>query len=133
MTGYRLPASWMEFHAKDDVNRDPTTWWAPTSDCAEEMLRSCGFCNVTTVSAAHRRAVLHAFSPEFSEEGLQIVRQYGEEPVATAYSALTGREVATGAAASAIQGLSTPEFAQLKQQLAEDRARRWHQEERWRP
>ena len=63
LTGYRPPESWNEFYPGDEINHDPTTWWAPTTRCAEDMLRSCGFCGVKTVSNALRRGMFHGFSP----------------------------------------------------------------------
>lgn len=131
ITGYTPPQLWMEFYPSDEINRDPTTWWAPTITCAEAMLRSCGFCGVQTVSTAHRRAVFHAFVPSLAPDPDRLVDEYGEELLAETCSQMTGRSVGKSEVVPTLRALSVTAFGRLKQSLAEARAKHWHQVERW--
>lgn len=50
----------MRFIAGDELNGDPTNWWAPTPSCVKAMLHDVGFASVTVSPGSSTRAVFHA-------------------------------------------------------------------------
>ena len=79
LPGARADFESMEFYEGDEIHRDPTTWWTPSSSCVRAMLRSCGFCDVTEVWSSENRAVFHAFHPRRGEEARRFMKECGEE------------------------------------------------------
>ena len=131
LTGYQPSQSWMEFYLGDDINRDPTTWWAPTARCAEEMLRSCGFCGVKTLANEFRRGMFHAFSPAVGDDVEALVRTFGASLVASISAQMVGRTVTDREVTGLLRTLSIVEFGHVRQAVAEARSKQWHQVERF--
>jgi tRNA (mo5U34)-methyltransferase len=130
LTGSYTPQMWMEFYPGGEINRDPTTWWAPTPECGVAMLESCGFCDVRVVHNAHRRAVFHAFAPQHSSDAVRVIDEYGSQSVTRACSAI-GYKGSAEDVTDYVRGLSIPEFGRLKQLLSEAKGKHWHQVTRW--
>ncbi len=56
--GVHIPANeniplW-EFYGKDEINNDPTTWWAPNEEGLKDMLTACGFSKVQIKSGTNQ-------------------------------------------------------------------------------
>jgi tRNA (mo5U34)-methyltransferase len=75
----RSPEHFMRF-AGPSGSKDATNWWFPTVPCVEEMLRSCGFCNVSCVDYRHGRAFVHGFAPA----GGMSITEHAEQQQVTA-------------------------------------------------
>jgi hypothetical protein len=131
LTGYKAPQSWMEFYPGDEINRDPTTWWAPTPRCAEEMLRSCGFCGVKTVSNALRRGMFHGFPPRQGEDVEVLLRAYGRTLVASICTQVVGRQTTEAEVLDTLREMTIVDFGRVRQGVAEARSKHWHQGDRW--
>lgn len=131
VTGFEPSRSWMEFYENDQINKDPTTWWAPTISCVESMLRAVGFCGVKTLSTVYRRGVFHAFPPGYGDDVDKLISRYGEHAVAQAWNDVLGKTIELEAIPLALRGLSVVQFGEIKQVLAESAAKKWHQVDRW--
>lgn len=126
-----FPVAYMEFYAKEEINRDPTTWWAPTTVCAEAMLQSCGFCGVKTVYSKFGRGVFHASSPKNENDAEQLIAQFGTDPVSRVCASVLNSDVSSADLASTLKGCSITKFAKIRQLVAEARSKQWHQVDRW--
>jgi hypothetical protein len=115
-----------------DFNYDPTTFWAPSSACAQGMLRLCGFCGVQTFSEVGERGVFHGFSPAQGDDAERAVAAYGRKHVAHAASRVLGQPVGDEQLLQELKGASIPEFGQIRQSAAEARAKEWQHGDRWR-
>ena len=131
LVGADNAASSMLFHEGDEVNRDPTNWWSPTARCVEAMLRSSGFCDVKTVARRRARGVIQGFSPRHGADVPELERNYGSAEVARHLNAILGESNSEASLESRLRSLSIPQFAMLRQTLAEDRSKRWHQHDKW--
>jgi hypothetical protein len=124
-------SSSMLFHEGDEVNRDPTNWWSPTARCVEAMLRSCGFCAVRTVAARRARGVVHGFAPRHGDDVANMIRRYGTERVAAQSARCFDWPADAAGIEPRLRQASIPQFATLRQALAESASKQWHQHERW--
>jgi len=131
LSGYEPPQHWMQFFPSEEVNHDPTTFWAPSFACAEAMLRSCGFCGVKTVSSTSNRGVFHGFSPAEGDDVERLIERVGPSLVAQAATEVLGRQIDAGSLAGALRAASIPDFGRIRQAAAELKAKDWHQRGRW--
>jgi tRNA (mo5U34)-methyltransferase len=120
----------MAFFESDEINHDPTTWWAPSVPCLTAMLRSCGFENVETVWAEGDRAIVRGYHPRLTGAGEALVAKYGAARVADAYAHVTATP-APAQLAQALGALTIREYGRVKQHAIEATAREWHQHTRW--
>lgn len=118
------PKSQMAFLESDDINHDPTNWWIQSRECVEGMLRSCGFCNVTTVDYGWSRGTFHGSAPCRQQDFRELD---DVEPSLQADALLQ----VTGSTQADINSLSVTDFARVKQTARELKANRWHHHERW--
>lgn len=130
LTGYEPPKMRMDFFPVDDINKDPTNWWAPTPEAALAMMEACGFCAVRTTFTGCGRGIFHGYSPAHGSDVDRVVQTFGEEAVKDTHLETLGRSGQDDIRA-ALRGLSISEFGLVKQALAERRSKRWHQVERW--
>ena len=124
-------SSSMLFHEGDEVNRDPTNWWSPTARCVESMLRSCGFCAVQTVTVRRARGVVHGFSPRHGKDVAQLVQRFGQERVLRQAAQLFGWPNDVTELEARLRESTIPQFAALRQALAESASKQWHQQDKW--
>ena len=123
-----FPGRYMEFYEEDDMNRDPTNWWAPSVDCLQAMLRSCGFCNIQTISS---HGTLHAFNPHQGKDAAHLLATYDQESIRTEYKDILGHDPNEENLLLAIKNLSIVQFGELKQRLRLIISKQWHQTERF--
>jgi tRNA (mo5U34)-methyltransferase len=131
LTGATPPRHWMQLYVNDEINADPTSYWAPSEPCAEEMMRLCGFCDVQTVSSKQQRGVFHGFSPAHGADVERLLSNHGGEIVAGAAMRVLGRSMAAGDVVPVLKAASIVQFAQIRQIAAEMRAKDWHRRGRW--
>jgi tRNA (mo5U34)-methyltransferase len=131
IAGRKKPAPWMAFYEHDEINRVPTTWWAPSVPCLEGMVRSCGFCGVKTVHTIAKRAVVHAFHPSQAPDAQELLRECGAEALAKACTQVLGHDVAVAEVPALLRQVSIPVFGKIKHQVAMARGKQFHQVERW--
>ena len=131
--GGRGPSA-LEFYEHDEVNRDPTTWWAPTPTCMISMLRSCGYCSVEQVYVSRRRGVFHGFVPSFGDDVDQLVSTYGNGAVAEGCAGLFPEILPVDRhdnVHSVLRSLSVRQLSLVKDCLAGSGAKQWHQIDKW--
>ena len=95
------------------------------------MLRSTGFCNVRTVWQLERRGMFHGYSPRHGSDAANLIQQYGEADVRATMDSVCGSSIAAADALTALKALTIEDFGNVKQTLAEQRSKQWHQVERW--
>lgn len=122
----RRSARYMEFLEEDEVNRDPTNWWAPSPEGMLAMLRSCGFCDVHGPPGT--TGVFHAFDPGRGDDVALLVDRIGAELVTRAAAEILAEGISPGGLHGRLKTLSIPQFAAVKQRAAELRAKQWHQQ-----
>jgi tRNA (mo5U34)-methyltransferase len=117
-----------------EFNHDPTTFWAPSSPCAEAMLRLCGFCGTHTFSEVGGRGVFHGFAPAYGHDVERALTTYGRQYLATAASEILGCPVDEDDAPLilTLKDATISQFGEIKQLAAETRAREWQHGDRWR-
>ena len=123
----RRSARYMEFYEEDDVNRDPTNWWAPSPLGMLAMLRSCGFCDAQ-VRPGTAEGVFHAFDPRHGDDVDRLVERHGVQLVAQAVAEILADEFQPLGLPDRLTMVSIPQFAAIKQRAAELRAKQWHQQ-----
>ena len=130
--GGRGPSA-LEFYEHDEVNRDPTTWWAPTPTCMTSMLRACGYCSVEQVYVSRRRGVFHGFIPGVGDDVDRLISTYGDTAVAAGCAELFPEVAAPQRddVRSMLRPLSVRQFSLVKDWLAESGAKQWHQVDKW--
>ena len=109
----------MRFCEGSQVNADPTTWWTPTAQCVEAMLRSCGFCSVKQVDKQGWRGIFHGDSPRWGSDVLDLVQSLGSQRVALAYEKETSRSIEGKDVVETLREVSIPQFAAIKQRAFE--------------
>lgn len=115
---------YMEFYEGEEVNHDPTNWWAPSIECLKAMLRSCGFCGIEEISDS---GSLIAFSPNHGTDAEQFMGTYKPDVLSAAYKETTGKELNANEKLSDIRNLSITQFSKLKQRVRSLVAKQWHQ------
>lgn len=117
----------MRFIESTEVNRDPTTWWTPTAKCVEAMLRSAGFCAVSTAVIRRVRGAFCGFTPDVGDDAERLIHAFGDASTAGALTRLLHTEIAAPDVLQRLQQLTIPQFAAIQQDLAEESSRKWHQ------
>lgn len=108
---------YMEFYERDEINRDPTTWWAPSPAAMLAMLRSCGFANVQAPRGTH--GIFHAFHPRHGDDVDRLLSELGLPVVSQAASEILAQPVATQGLGERLKEVTIPQFAAIKQRSAE--------------
>ena len=114
-----FPAREMVFSGPE-INRDPSTWWVQSTDCAEAMLRVSGFCDVRTIRHGWDRAFFHGRSPAHGDDAARLGSRHTPAVVERALQRVTG---STG---KELRELLPSEFAAVKQAAAEIEAEAYY-------
>jgi tRNA (mo5U34)-methyltransferase len=113
----------MRFLPIEDNILDPTSCWVPSEACTESMLKSCGFCDVSTFSSIHGRGVFHAFTPARGDDVSWLLRIVAPSVVARVASSVVGRSIEAASVAEVLRAVSIQEFGRIRQEAAELQAK----------
>lgn len=122
--------NFMVFYGGDDVNRDPTNWWAQSPACVRAMLQSSGFCDIYELPG--KEATFHAYHPRRSKDVDVFVAASDPSALQQVCKEVYGSGADVSQPAQLIRNGSIPQFAAVKQRVAELKAKQWHQVDRWR-
>lgn len=123
VAGKSVPDRYVRFVGPSG-SKDATNWWFPSQGCVEEMLRTTGFCGVKCVSHRWGRAFFHGFTP-----ALGGVADF--EAAIPADLVSEARRL-TKSPNVPLRSMSIPQFAAVKQTVAELRSKHWSKTERHR-